>query len=212
MHTCYNNRVNIHGYFSCVFYYFHNLAHFFSLSSLSAQQTQSLRLLLSPPSFSFSSDTHKHIHTDKSTQRYTNTPTRTNQQRKREKWVWMLWVDGNVFWCMWINAGNVDRCLWVDEDRCFVVERLVLVVESWSNCERKKKKRSGRKRRRRWLWWKGNLTLRGRVKIRRRWKLLKRVESFENKWQRRVEWEWKWSDQMKWDKYKRKRDKDNRKG
>ena len=46
----------------------------------------------------------------------------------------------------------------------------------------KEEKRKGRKRRRRWLWWKGNLTMRGRGKI-RRWFSFWREWSLGNKQQ-----------------------------
>ena len=45
--------------------------------------------------------------------------------------------------CMWIGAGSVDRCLWVDRDRwcLWVLMVVVLVMECWSDCERKKRKK-----------------------------------------------------------------------
>ena len=44
--------------------------------------------------------------------------------------------------CMWIGAGNVDRCLWVDGDQwcLWVLTVVVLEMECWSDRERKKKK------------------------------------------------------------------------
>ena len=50
---------------------------------------------------------------------------------------------------MWINAGSVDRCLWVDGDRwcLWVLMVVVLMMECWSDHERKKKKEEEEKER-----------------------------------------------------------------
>ena len=67
LHICYSNRAYIHGYYSCVSYYFINFSFrsLFSLSSPFAKTTQTFSLphhLLLPL-----------IHTNKPTQRHTKT-------------------------------------------------------------------------------------------------------------------------------------------
>ena len=117
MHNCYSNRVYMHGYYNmCICYFINFRSHFFSLSLLCAQPTNSVFL----SSSSFSSDAHKqthpHLHTNKLTQ--------TNQQRDRSELVGLdrcligargSWsVLDRSSWVLtdaWSELVGLDRCL-----------------------------------------------------------------------------------------------------
>ena len=102
MHNCYSNRVYIHGYYSmCICYFINFHSHFFFLSLLRAQPTNSVFLSSSSFSLDAQKQIHPHLHTNK--------PTRTNQQWDRSKLVGLdrCLIGARGSWPM------LDRSLWV---------------------------------------------------------------------------------------------------
>ena len=119
LYTSYNNRVNIHGYYSSSIYYFINFlfaSFFFSLSSPCSTNSVTSPLLI----FFFflrCSQTHPHTntstqinqHKDTQTHPHTNKPTRTNQQRDKSVLIRTIGA--------WSVLDWNDRSSWVLLDR-----------------------------------------------------------------------------------------------